>query len=57
MQVVTNWMNNVYYIERYAWFGCMRNLNGIDEVNRLMTTDGQQRTALGNRYILNGGQN
>jgi hypothetical protein len=38
------------WVERYAWFGALRNLQGVNELNRLMDQHGRI-TDLGRQYI------
>ncbi|BEJ16704.1 hypothetical protein CspHIS471_0601050 [Cutaneotrichosporon sp. HIS471] len=56
MGQATRWLDETPWIERYAWFGTVRNsynLHGVHEFNRLMDAQGNV-TALGHQYI-NGG--
>ena len=43
-------MDNATYVERYAWFGAMRNLQGVNPANALLDGKGNI-TALGKQYI------
>jgi len=42
------------WVERWAWFGAMRNLGGIPETDALLTSDGQNNTPLGVQYAKGG---
>jgi len=41
-------------VERYAWFGAMENLQGVNPANALMTSSGKIN-ALGEQYISGNG--
>jgi len=43
------------WVERYAYFGALRNMNGIPDTNRLITADGTTNTPLGVQYAGRGG--
>ena len=43
-------MDATDWVERYAWFGVMENLQGVDTDNAMMNSNGQI-TQLGEQYI------
>src|SRR5690606_20973542 len=43
-------MDETEWVEKYAWFGAMRDLQGVDENNALMDGDGEI-SALGRQYV------
>ncbi|KAI5124223.1 hypothetical protein M0805_005073 [Coniferiporia weirii] len=45
-----SFMDSAEWVERYAWYGVMENLNGVDENNAMMNGDGTI-TPLGEQYI------
>jgi len=45
-----SFMDNVSYVERYAWFGAMENLQGVNPDDALMTSSGKINE-LGVQYI------
>ncbi|KAL1407101.1 hypothetical protein Q8F55_006515 [Vanrija albida] len=56
MGQTTAWLDATDWIERFAWFGAVRNaynLHGVHEFNRLMDADGEL-TALGHQYVQGG---
>ncbi|KAH8103620.1 glycosyl hydrolase catalytic core-domain-containing protein [Cristinia sonorae] len=50
MNTTQSFMDNTDWVERYSWFGAMRNLSGVNQWNALMTNDGHL-TTLGKQYI------
>ncbi|KAI0637870.1 glycosyl hydrolase catalytic core-domain-containing protein [Trametes polyzona] len=50
MNATQAFMDSTDWIERYAWFGAMRNLQGVNQDNALMSLQGQI-TTLGQQYI------
>jgi len=50
MNSTVSWLDSQPWVERYAWFGAMRNLGGVPATNALLTSDGQSHTALGLQY-------
>jgi hypothetical protein len=50
VQQATAWMDQTSWIGGYAPFGFMRQMQGVNELNRLMNDDGSP-TALGNYFI------
>ncbi|KAI0267409.1 glycoside hydrolase [Gloeopeniophorella convolvens] len=56
MNVTQSFMDSTSYVERYAWFGAMENLQGVNPDNALMTPDGKIN-ALGEQYIGASGSN
>jgi len=57
MGATTQWLDQTGYVERWAWFGAMKNVaaTGVPATNGLLTSDGQSRTGLGNQYSIVGG--
>ncbi|KAI9637835.1 glycosyl hydrolase catalytic core-domain-containing protein [Dioszegia hungarica] len=49
-QQMSNWFDQQDYIERYAPFGVMKQMQGVNQYNALMNPDGSI-TSLGNWYI------
>ncbi|TDL19875.1 glycoside hydrolase [Rickenella mellea] len=45
-----SFMDATEWVERYAWYGVMENLNGVNPANGMMTSDGKIN-ALGEQYI------
>ncbi|EJD07367.1 glycoside hydrolase [Fomitiporia mediterranea MF3/22] len=45
-----SFMDATEWVERYAWYGVMENLNGVDPDNAMMDSNGKI-TALGKQYI------
>ncbi|KAK7473112.1 hypothetical protein VKT23_001211 [Stygiomarasmius scandens] len=45
-----SWMDETDYVERYSWFGAMRNLQGVNRDNALMDSKGVIND-LGGQYI------
>ena len=54
MNQTQTFMDGTDYVERYAWFGAFKDLQGVNEDDALMDTQGRI-TALGEQYI--GGRN
>lgn len=52
LSYTTGWLNQQPWVERYSWFGAMRNLGSVPATNALLTSNGQSHTALGLQYIL-----
>ncbi|KAL1760559.1 glycosyl hydrolase catalytic core-domain-containing protein [Schizophyllum commune] len=50
MNETQSWMDETDWIERYAWFGAMRDLQGVNADNALLDKDGDL-TDLGQQYI------
>ncbi|KAL1722008.1 glycosyl hydrolase catalytic core-domain-containing protein [Schizophyllum commune] len=50
MNATQSWMDETDWIERYAWFGAMRDLQGVNADNALLDKDGDL-TDLGQQYI------
>ncbi|KAI0824605.1 glycosyl hydrolase catalytic core-domain-containing protein [Trametes gibbosa] len=50
MNATQKFMDDTDWIERYAWFGAMENLQGVNQENALMSSDGHI-TTLGQQYI------
>ncbi|KDQ55080.1 glycoside hydrolase family 128 protein [Jaapia argillacea MUCL 33604] len=50
MNITQSFMDNTDWVERYAWFGAMENLQGVNPSNALMDSSGKI-TALGRQYI------
>jgi len=50
----TDWLDQQNWVERWAWFGAMRNLGGVPATDALLTPDGQNNTALGVQYAKGG---
>jgi len=57
MGQTTLWLDQQSYVERWAWFGALKNVaaTGVPATNALLTSDGQSRTGLGNQYASVGG--
>jgi len=50
MNATQGFMDSTSWVERYAWFGAMENMQGVDNADALMTPSGQINT-LGGQYI------
>ncbi|OJT10503.1 Alkali-sensitive linkage protein 1 [Trametes pubescens] len=50
MNATQSFMDSTDWVERYAWFGAMENLQGVNQENALMSTSGSI-TSLGEQYI------
>ncbi|KAG8989715.1 hypothetical protein FRB94_014118 [Tulasnella sp. JGI-2019a] len=50
-----SWMDSTDFVERYAWFGAMENMQGVNQGNALMDPQGKI-TSLGKQYIGSGGK-
>ncbi|PPQ89472.1 hypothetical protein CVT25_011998 [Psilocybe cyanescens] len=50
MNATQSYMDNADFVERYAWFGAMENMQGINEDNALMDNNGKINS-LGRQYI------
>jgi len=50
MNKTQTFMDNADFVERYAWFGAMRDMQGVNQYNALMDKSGKI-TALGAQYI------
>ncbi|KAI0334701.1 glycoside hydrolase [Cubamyces sp. BRFM 1775] len=50
MNVTQQFMDETSWVERYAWFGAMVNLQGVNQENALMSAQGRIN-ALGEQYI------
>lgn len=50
MNATQGFMDNTEWVERYAWFGAMENLQGVNQDNALMDSSGRIN-ALGEQYI------
>jgi len=50
MNATQAYMDATSWVERYAWFGAMENLQGVNEANALMDSSGNI-IALGDQYI------
>ncbi|KAH9853697.1 glycosyl hydrolase catalytic core-domain-containing protein [Lenzites betulinus] len=50
MNATQTFMEETEWIERYAWFGAMEYLQGVNQENALMSSDGKINT-LGQQYI------
>jgi O-glycosyl hydrolase len=50
MDTITSWMDSTWYVERYCWFGAMKDTGNVNSLNGLMSGNGQPN-ALGWRYI------
>jgi len=50
MNQTQSFMDKTEWVERYAWFGAMRNLSDVNEANALMDKNGKI-TPLGRQYI------
>ncbi|KAI0773870.1 glycosyl hydrolase catalytic core-domain-containing protein [Fomes fomentarius] len=49
MNATQEFMDNTEWLERYAWFGAMENMQGVNEANALMSSQGNIN-ALGEQY-------
>ncbi|KAI0356575.1 glycoside hydrolase [Trametes cingulata] len=49
MNATQSFMDNTPWVERYAWFGAMRDLQGVNQENALMSAQGRI-TPLGQQY-------
>jgi len=54
MGQTTLFLDQQSYVERYSWFGAMRNLGGVPATDALLTSDGQNNTPLGVQYAKGG---
>lgn len=50
LNTTQGFMDQTEWVERYSWFGAMRDMQGVNEDNALMT-DGGDINALGRQYI------
>ncbi|RPD61865.1 glycoside hydrolase [Lentinus tigrinus ALCF2SS1-7] len=50
MNATQEFMDNTDWVERYAWFGAMEDMQGVNTANALMTSQGKMNT-LGEQYI------
>ncbi|THU85685.1 glycoside hydrolase [Dendrothele bispora CBS 962.96] len=50
LNTTQSWMDETDYVERYSWFGAMRNLQGVNKDNGLMDSKGEINN-LGGQYI------
>jgi hypothetical protein len=50
LQQTTGWMDATPWVEKYAWFGVMKDMQGVNDFDRLMGDDGRPN-ALGQAYI------
>ncbi|EPQ55067.1 hypothetical protein GLOTRDRAFT_105905 [Gloeophyllum trabeum ATCC 11539] len=50
LNTTQSWMDNTDWVERYSWFGAMRDMQGVNENNALMDTSGKINS-LGRQYI------
>ncbi|TFK22859.1 hypothetical protein FA15DRAFT_621881 [Coprinopsis marcescibilis] len=50
MNKTQSFMDNATFVERYAWFGAMKNMQGVNSANALMDGSGQI-SSLGRQYI------
>ena len=50
MNQTQTFMDGTDYVERYAWFGAFKDLQGVNEDDALMDLQGRI-TALGEQYI------
>ncbi|KAI0771923.1 glycosyl hydrolase catalytic core-domain-containing protein [Trametes elegans] len=50
MNATQTFMDSTHWVERYAWFGAMENLQGVNQENALMSAEGYI-TTLGKQYI------
>jgi len=50
MNATQSFMDQTEWVERYSWFGAMKEMQGVNEYNRIMGTDGRIND-LGRQYI------
>jgi len=50
LETTQSWLDSTDFVERYAWFGAMENMQGVNQDNALMDPQGDI-TALGEQYI------
>ncbi|KAG8863951.1 hypothetical protein FRB97_005151 [Tulasnella sp. 331] len=50
LQDTQSWMDSTTFVERYAWFGAMENMQGVNQGDALMSPQGTI-TSLGEQYI------
>jgi len=56
MGQTTQWLDQQSWVERFAWFGAMKNLGGyVPASNRLLSANGQSQSPLGLQYVQKGG--
>lgn len=51
MQQTTSWMDQQDWMHGYAWFGAMTEMQGVNQFNQLLSSDGNSPTSLGSYYI------
>ena len=47
----TQWMDQQDFIHGYSYFGAMMSMQGVNEFNQLLSSDGSSPTDLGNYYL------
>ncbi|EAU83450.1 hypothetical protein CC1G_04706 [Coprinopsis cinerea okayama7 len=50
MNKTQSFMDNAIFVERYSWFGAMRDMSGVNPANALMDNDGRISN-LGRQYV------
>jgi hypothetical protein len=51
MTTTVKWMDSTSWVGYYAWFGAMKDMQNVNDNNRIMTADGNGLTDLGKWYL------
>jgi len=51
MQTTTSWMDSTSWVERYAWFGAMRDMQGVNNLDQIMDPGSGGPNSLGSTYL------